>query len=521
MKKIFTTAAFLLPVVLLAQKETEVTARITDVTVYMSSAEINYEKDVLLHRGQNVLVFTDLTPFIVENSINVSAGEPAVNIITVSERINYAKQKKDINAQVFALQDSIYKMNKELGLIKCRRETAETEKTLLFRNEAIGGLSTQGVAVAEIEKASAFFSKRYYELSKELYTQGEREQELRDRIKKYESQLKELSTVSVQTTSEIRVTVNSPSEMHSLFKFRFLTAKAGWAPVYDFKFEGANKPLQFVFRANVFNASGVAWQDVSIRLSTADPIVGFSVPSLQNNENTPREKAPVQGVKFKQIEIVNAITDYTIAHQYTIPSDAKPYLVDVSTDVMPAGFNYLLIPKLDPFGFLMAKIPDWNKYNLIPGVANIYNMGSYMGKTFLDTYADNDTLSLYLGKDKNIQAVRSEKNNTKNHFLAGNYFVENTKTEIIIKNNAKESIPIEMLDQVPVFEKEDKEKMTLSNVGNALYNKQEGLLRWTFSLQSGESKTISYSYEIKTPKEYYDSYHTEKRKYRTISCPAF
>lgn len=511
--------SLLIPQMVFGQKEKEVIANITDVTVYTSAAEINYEKEVTVPKGKSAIVFTELSPYIVANSINVSAA--GINIVTVSDRINYAKDRRSINEIVNKYQDSIIRLQKELKQIFCKSDAFSAEKNLLFKNEAIGGLSTHGVAVAEIEKASAFFSKRYLELVTYLYDLEEKEDALNIRITRFKEHIKQLETVQMQNVSEIKVIVNSKEDKTVKFRFKFLTAKAGWAPLYDFKYEGAKQPLQFVFRANVFNASGVSWNDVSLKLSTANPINGFAVPSL--NE-TPEKEKPQGDVKFKQIEVVNAITEYKIANQYTIPTDAKPYLIDVSAYDMPASFNYLLIPKLDPFGFLIAKIPNWNKYNLIPGTSNIYNSGTYMGKTFLDTYADDDTLSLYLGKDKNIQSNRNEKSIFHKRVLAGNTTLEEIFVDITLKNTSDESLNVEMLDQVPVFEKDDEEKMNVYGIGKAEYDKQEGLLTWKFNLKSAETIAINYKYEIKAPRKTHRKgkhYYGKKRKFRTIACPSF
>ncbi len=516
MKKII-MLSLLIPQLVSGQKETEAVAKITDVTIYTSAAEVSCEKEILVPKGKSAIVFTELTPFIVANSINVSAA--GINIVTVSERINYVKERKNNSEMISRYNDSIMKLKKELGLIKCKRDVAEAEKGLLFKGEAIGGLSTQGVAVAEIEKASAFFNKRYLELTMQLYELKEREDDIDIRISRFHNHLKQMENVTSHNCSEIKVIVNSKEEKTIKFHFKFLTPKAGWAPLYDFKYDGPKQPLQFVFRANVFNASGVAWNDVNIKLSTANPINGFAVPSLND---APEKEKPQGDVKFKQIEVVNAITEYKIANQYTIPTDAKPYLIDVSSYEMSAYYNYLLIPKLDPFGFLIAKIPNWNKYNLIPGTSNIYNSGTYMGKTFLDTYADDDTLSLYLGKDKNIQSNRNEKSIFHKRLLAGNTTLEEIFVDINLKNASEEVLNVEMLDQVPVFEKDDEEKMNVYGIGKAEYDKQEGLLTWKFNLKPSEAVAISYKYEIKAPRKvYHKRYRSKKRKFRTIACPSF
>ncbi len=495
------------------KKEQEIIPLIKEVVVYTSSAEVLYEKKLTIPKGQSTILFTDLSPFVAENSLNVSLSDATTNIISVSERINYVTEKNSFNAKVNSLTDSVALSKRTRGAINAKLDAIEREKDLLFKGESIGGMSTHGVSVAEIEKASAFFSKRYLELASDLYQLKEKEYELGQKEMRFEKQIKEFSTVTQKTTSEIKLILSATSEKEITVFFKFLVTKAGWTPLYDFKYEGANKPLQFVFRANVFNSSGTEWDDVKIKLSTADPLSGFKLPNSSSSR--------FSGVNFKQVEVVNAITEYTINHQYSIPSDSKPYLVDVDAYAMEANFNYLLIPKLDPFGFLMAKLPNWNKYNLISGTANIYNSGTYMGKTFLNTYSENDTLSIYLGKDKRVQCLRTEKVLLHKNFIAGNYSNEETKVEFTLKNNSNEILMVELIDQVPYFDKSDDDKMTIDGVDNALYDKEEGKLTWNFKLEVNQSIDLKYDYTIKSPKHGNDNYRPKKKKYRAISCPAF
>ena len=287
-----------------------------------------------------------------------------------------------------------------------------------------------------------------------------------------------------------------------------------------------NKPLDFIFRANVFNASEISWSDVNIKLSTADPIRGFNLPSLTSSANP--QQQPIthnngQEVAFKNIEVTNVIAEYNIKHKYTIPSDAKPYLVDVDAYAIPTSFSYLVIPKLDPFGFLMAKIPDWNKHNLIPGTTNIYNMGTYMGKTFLQTYAHNDTLSVYLGKDQGIQVTRKERNLEHPRNVIGNYAVDKTFVDITVKNSNNTTLPIEVLDQVPAVESDDKVKLNVFDLPSEIHNKKDGMLTWRLNVEAGQTVDLNFKYELKAPKEYRDRLRGSRKSYyfRTISCPAF
>ena len=499
------------------EKEIETSATIKNVIVYNSSAEINYESEVSLPAGKSTIVFTDLSPFIVENTIQVNASYQEINMFTITEKINYIKERKDQSTKITYLQDSLSSIENEAGLLKCKVSALTQEKELLFKDESIGGVS-KGVAVSEIEKASAFFSKRYYEISQDIFLLGEKEKSMAQRIARYTNEINSLSSNTQKSCSEIRLTVISKTQKKVLFNFKYLTTHGGWAPAYDFKYQGPNEPLSFVFRANVFNASGTAWENIDIVLSTASPTKGFNTPTLNSQPTT---KTFYDGeVKFKTMEVSNAIAEYIIKNKYSIPSDSKPYLIDVESYNIKATYNYLLIPKLDPFGFLMAKIPDWNKYNLIPGTTNIYNKGSFMGKTFLNTYAENDTFSLYLGKNKNIQGIIKEVSINNKQNIIGTYYIDKTTTTISIRNNSNEKLDIQLLDQVPVFSENEKTKFSLQGTEQALYNKDEGLLTWNFSLNANESRAIDYKYEIKEPKNN-NNHYGSKKKYRTVTCPAF
>jgi len=502
-------------------KEIEINADIKSVTIYNSSAEINYQKEVLLPEGKSTLVFTNLSPFIVENTTTISASEPNVDIITVTEKINYTKERKEQNVKAAYFQDSIAIIKNEMGLLKCKEDALQKEKDILFKDESIGGVS-KGVAVSEIEKASVFFSKRYYELTKELFESDVKEKMLMNSLSRYTNQINELSINTLKAISEIQVTVINPSKKNVVFAFKFLTTKGGWAPVYDCKYLGTDSPLKFIFRANVFNASGIPWENVAITLSTANPTSGFNTPSVNSrNNNQSKTTKNEDGVQFQELMVTNAIAEYAIKHKYSIPSDSKPYLIDVESYSINASYNYLLIPNIDPFGFLMAKIPDWNKYNLIPGVTNIYNKGSFMGKTFLNTYAENDTLSLYLGKDKNIQSVRKEMSTNNQQTIIGNYYVDKTVISLSVKNNSPEKLTIQVIDQVPVFSENEKTKFNLQNIDFADYDKKEGTLTWNFALAQNENKTLDYKYEIKAPKNDITDYKMMKKKFRLVTCPSF
>lgn len=509
----------LIPSLAIANSNHTVDVPVKSVLVYPSAAQLNYEAEVDIEAGESVVGFTNLSPFIIENTINVSTSGAGVEIISVSERINFLDSGPRNKNGMQSLRDSIGAVENRFERISIRITSYEAERAILFKGESIGGVGN-GVSVDEIKRASDFFQERHFELSQKIYNLEKKRERLAGRSLDYKRQMTQVNTVKGRKTSEVRITVKCDRKTSSPFELSYLTNKGGWAPMYDLKYNGVDEDMNFIFRANVFNATGYDWNQVRIQLSTANPTIGFGIPSFDGSQSQTRPNQDGE-VEFQTVEVFNAIVEYKISHVYNIASNSKPHLVDVERHTMPSSFRYLVIPKVDPFGFLMAKIPNWNGYNLIPGTTNVYNNGTYMGRTFLDTYAENDTLEVFLGKDKTVQAVRNEENKVKKSPLVGNYYSDASRVSIQVKNNGSAAFDITVMDQVPIMDDLDKTKFNLNGISDALYDKEEGLLTWNISLAPGAQSDVEFKFDIKAPIHMYNSGSQYRRKFRVMQAPKF
>ena len=192
--------------------------------------------------------------------------------------------------------------------------------------------------------------------------------------------------------------------------------------------------------------------------------------------------------------------EFEVEIPYTLLSSNKSISVEVSRYEVPATYEYFCIPKIDKDAFLQASITQWEQYNLLEGEANIFFENTFVGKTILDTRNTNDTLSLSLGRDKSISVKRQKvyEYNTKK-FLGSK--TETTRTwEISIKNNKTQTISMLLFDQIPVSTTQDIEVIP-ENLSNGELNKENGEIKWKFTLPSRENKKIELRYKVKHPKE--------------------
>lgn len=544
-------------------------SEVKKVTVFLTGAELNHEAKVKLKKGKNIVTFTGLSPRLDERSINLDPGTSDVNVLYINSHTNHLDVRKD-NDKIRMLKDSLEFYRDKISLLKLEQEALTGEKNLLFKNQSIGG--QPGVSIADVEKSADFYRKRTNEINLLVFKNDKLKSKLEKERNRYSKQLNELDAEVNPPTSDITVTLVAGKDLEAPMNFKYIIPTAGWTPKYDIRTEGTGSQVKLVYRAILFNNSGLDWKDIKIILSTASPEIGINVPQLGKwylgNEQTAeadqlaqylqvtpgvvatqsafdtREwaedsnlydgKLKVQNeiydrisagnvsmkkqnqVMFKKIEVDMLSTEYTIDQPYTIYSDSKPYTVDVLEKTVNATYEYKAVPALEKDVFLQARLALKDLPELVSGDASVYFGGSYIGKTFIKTIDLEDSMTVSLGRDKKIQVVRTEIKQDYQRTIVGNYEKEVLKYETTIRNMRDIPVFIIIEDQVPVASSSDQE-VSVNDVSGGLLDKPSGKVTWKYTLAPGETRVIKLGYTTKYPK--YQK--PKKKKYRTIATPSF
>lgn len=563
MKKSILSFLLLFTIKISAQENKVYTSSdVKKVTVFLTGAELNHEAKIKLKKGKNIVTFTGLSPRLDERSINLTPGSAEINVLYINTHTNYLEEKKD-NDKIQSLKDSVDFYKDKLELLKFEQDELETEKTLLFKNQSIGGQA--GVSIADVEKSADFYRKRSTEINQLMFKNNKLKVKLEKYRKQYRKQLIELDAEVNPPTSDITATFIANKDVETTVSFKYLIPTAGWTPKYDIRTEGTGKEVTLVNRAILFNNSGLDWKDIKIILSTANPDIGINIPQLSKwylgNEQVAEEKNLAQyiqvlpgvvntesdklalkevqiveegddlankrfadnkakqkqnQIQFKKIEVDMLSTEYSIEQPYTVYSDSKPYTIDVLEKTVTAFYEYKAVPALDKDVFLQTKLALKDLPDLVSGDASVYFGGSYIGKTEIKTIDLDDTLTISLGRDKKIQMVRKESKQDYQRSFVGNYEKEVLKYETTIKNTRDIPISIIIEDQIPVASNSD-EEININETSGANFDKPSGKLTWKIILNPNESKIIKMGYTSKYPK----SIKTKKKKYRTVSSPSF
>ncbi len=538
-----------LPSMLWAQSK-DLKSTITQVTVFTRGAELQHNATTNIESGKQTIVFTGLSAELDANSILLEIEPRNVTILSVNSKTNYLNPIAE-NKKITELRDTLEIVNRRVKELNYLRGNLSKEQELLYRNEAIGGTSNN-VPITEIEKAANFFRSRNQDISKQFIAIDEELGKLNFKQLNLNSELSAQNSKVNPPTSDVTVVISSNLKQNISLKLKYMVFQAGWAPKYDVRASSNNEPVLVNYRANVFNNCGLDWNNVVLKLSTADPLQGAEKPRLETWDvaaqptmgradmaqtmklqevqimsavpgiaysNSPSDylkQKDNKPVEFQNIEIAELSAEFDIPEPYSISADNKPYLVDVTDFKLPAKFEHYAAPKVDADAFLVAKITGWNELNLITGKASVYYNGNYLGQSMINTSSIEDTLTLSFGRDKKIAVTRKKESELSKHQFIGNNEKETFYYKTNLRNNRDSEVTITLEDQLPISSKGEIVVDALDLSGGEV-DKSTGKVTWTIVLKPGESKEIQLGYSIKSPKGIVN----KKSKFRTVACPAF
>lgn len=191
--------------------------------------------------------------------------------------------------------------------------------------------------------------------------------------------------------------------------------------------------------------------------------------------------------------------DFTIDQPYSVKSDNQSFAVDMIRYELEADYQYYCVPKVEKAAFLLARVDNWQKYNLLEGEANIFFENTFIGKTILDTRFSTDTLEISLGQDKNVRVDRKMISDYSSKKMVGTKKEELKHWRISVRNNKSVNIKLLMLDQVPVS-RIDEIKVELEQKSNGNLDPKSGEISWNLLIDANDTKDIDLEYSVKYPK---------------------
>ena len=188
-----------------------------------------------------------------------------------------------------------------------------------------------------------------------------------------------------------------------------------------------------------------------------------------------------------------------VATPYSINSNGEKLQVELKKHQIEALYEYYAIPKLDKDAFLIARVINWDQYNLLEGEANLYFEDAFVGRSILDAKSLQDTLNISLGRDRNIVISRVKNEQFSKRRTIGSNTTETRGFKIAVRNKKSQPIKLTLFDQIPVSVISD---ITVNpmELAKGQLNEKTGKVVWELNIDSQQQKEINLQYEVKYPK---------------------
>jgi uncharacterized protein (TIGR02231 family) len=494
-------------------------------TVFLHGAQLTSTARVHINKGENEILFTNVAGDINSQSLSVNAG---IGVAVESAVFQNNYLITDIlSPKAKEIQDSLELLTADRNMTSNKITVLNEQVSVLQNNRKVGG-DNSGLSVAELTKLLDLLSTKM-----EGYLNQKNKQEVilkktDERIALLKKQLDEEKKKGFQPGGQLLVKLYAKEAGNSQVVISYTVPNAGWAPTYDIRVEDIDKPAHLYYKANIYQNSGVVWDNVRLSLSTGNPQEGVQAPTMTPwylafynpvmyktlNNNAYSKNSPIAmgaarmadaGMEnssmneYVTVDNSGISTSFDIELPYTIPNDGKQHMVSIKRYELAATYRYYAAPKLDKDAFLQAQITNWEDLNLMPGQTNIFYEGTYVGQGYIDIRNTSDTLTFSLGRDKKIVVKREQDKKRRSIKMIGSNVRESFAYTVSIRNTRKDNINIVLQDQQPVSNDKDI-VIEDQDTGGADYDKTTGMMKWNLTLKPNETGNVKFGYTVKYPK---------------------
>ena len=381
MKRLFLFCLILISGIIFSQEKTEkLDSKVIAATVFKNRALVTRQAEIILPSGKHILVFSNLPTDLQNESVRVSAeGTGVIKILDVKveqrftseiqqENISKLEQKIDSLNQLKNIASdkiAIYNSKKEfVESLKAQSTKFVNEKMLLHVNN-----------VKEWNDMLKYVGDNLKDIYSGIREQNKIINNIEEQKKAIQADINISRGRKTKNYKEVIVTIENNNYGKLKLYPSYLVQSANWYPLYDARVISESKQVELSYFGMIHQSTGEDWKDISLTLSTAEPMSVKSLPELERWFIDTKPLPIRHGIIRRNINSQNGVS---YEQNFGIPGgngSITGYLIDNSTGDPLVGANVVLS------GTNIGSATDVNGKFLIPSVpAGNYRMNiSYIG----------------------------------------------------------------------------------------------------------------------------------------------
>lgn len=256
----------------------KVKTAVEKVTLFIDGAQVTRTRQIDLPAGNSTVVFTGLSPYLDDKSMQVSA-KGKFTVTAVNRLFNHTDSLERSTRQQ-ALEREIAETERQQKQLKASREVIEAEYAMLKVNCSVGNRNV-ATPLAGIKELNEYYTARLQALKNKESGINEEAAKLDARERRLRAELAELGGRQSVPMSEVEVRIEAHAACKASFTLTYYVRNAGWFPSYDIRSGGLSEPIEISYKANIFQNTKEEWKNVELTLSSSNPNTGSIAPQLQ------------------------------------------------------------------------------------------------------------------------------------------------------------------------------------------------------------------------------------------------
>jgi len=277
MKNLLTILLLIVSTFVFAQNENSIDSKIEKVTVFFQGAQITRTAKLSIPVGKSILKFNGLSPFIDKKSVKIK-GDGSFILLSVNTDANFLEQTNDTDSTAVILEQ-ISTLKENHDFLNTQTQIINDKLSFLSENRKVLS-NDRALAPTEFQKYNEYYGKQISDLrisilqnKKDIF---KNQKDIDKLTKQYNTILKNKDLPS----TDIKIIVSSKIPSTGTVELTYFVKNAGWFPGYNIRVDDIEHPVQLSYKANLFQNTGVDWDNVLLTFSNASPTTSGTLPNL-------------------------------------------------------------------------------------------------------------------------------------------------------------------------------------------------------------------------------------------------
>jgi len=498
------------------------------VVLYPDMAEVT--RIVALDRPEDTVVLSGLTPNLLPDSLAAKVETGGARITGVSVEDLY--RTDPVDERVKELERRIEDLTAQKRRAEAEIQAFQREKKLLERGVVSiysggeeetgkGKMQPSRLTAAEVEGALSLYRDRDREIDGMVFDQEGKIRELDRKILAAKQELDKIRNPRPKQEKAVRIELDRPAK--GRITVTYLVPAAGFVPRYNLRLRPAEGDLVFELVGEAWQRTGEDWEKAAFTFSTARPgrmaqlpplppwNIDFRQPPVARSLGSVSGKsrmAAMDAVEEKAAEHAAgapppqkrfASFDVTLEGRHSLAGDGEKKMFSLTRQEQKTKVAWRSIPRVTDDAFLVADGRNETGLPVFASPAALFLEDAYVGRGRLPDIPEGEEFRIDFGKDPSVPVKRRERERKRED---GGVFSRVKRVrfryEITAQNFRKDTVPLTVLDQVPVPRHKDIVVRDVEIAGGGKTGEQ-GEVKWEFSLAAGEKKVLELSFTVEYP----------------------